>query len=179
MNYMFWIKKYNTIYIFWSYSNQKVIFWFIIVLLVLLVHGTAGKCGFEPYFLHSVCIKIYLIIFNSYNIVMTGYMHTMLVSCVLNNYVSLYKFIFIIYLSLTCPALCDSERSTARGLEWMCRALAACANTGTWRRALIVVVIWAYSFIPAWLIFECFSEGPVWIYIYKWSKFFALSFPRI
>ena len=42
-------------------------------------------------------IEIYLIIFNSYDIVMTGYMHTMLALCVLNDYISFYKVIFIIY----------------------------------------------------------------------------------
>ena len=72
----------------------------IILLLVLLLHGTAGKCGFELYFLHSVFIEIYLIIFNSYDIVMTGYMHIMLALCVLNDYISFYKFIFIVYLPL-------------------------------------------------------------------------------
>ena len=101
MNYMFWIKKYNTIYIFWSHSNHKVISWFIILLLVLLAHGTAGKCGFEPYFLHVFFIEIYLIIFNSYNIVMTGYMYTKLASCVLIFIYHLtHKHIFIIYLLL-------------------------------------------------------------------------------
>ena len=119
---MFWIKKYNTIYIFWSYSNQKVIFWFIILLLVLLVHGIAGKCRFEPYFLHLVFIEIDLIIFNSYGIVMTGYMHTMLASCVLSDFVSFYKVIFIIYLPLKLARRVWFRTSTTRGLEWMCRA---------------------------------------------------------
>ena len=107
MIYIFWIKIYNTIYIFWSYSIQKVIFSFIILLLVLLVHGTAVKCGFEPYFLYFIFIEIYLILFNTYNIVMTGYMHTMLALCVLNDYVSFYKVIFIIYLSqkVSCHAV--------------------------------------------------------------------------
>ena len=68
------------------------------LLLVLIVHGTTGKCGFEPYFLHLVFIEIYLIIFNSYDIIITGYMRTMLALCVLNDYVSFYKVIFIIYL---------------------------------------------------------------------------------
>ena len=64
------------------------------------VHGTSGKCGFESHFLHMVFIEIYHIIFNSYDIVMTGYMHTMLALCVLNNYTSFYEVIFIIYLRL-------------------------------------------------------------------------------
>ena len=64
------------------------------------IHDTTGKCGFESHFLHLVSIEIYLIIFNSYDIIMTGYMHTMLDLCVLNDYVSFYKVIFIIYLPL-------------------------------------------------------------------------------
>ena len=47
----------------------------------LLVHGTTGRCMFKSCFLHLVFIKIYLIILNSYDIVITGYMHTM-IACV-------------------------------------------------------------------------------------------------
>ena len=55
---------------------------------------------FESRFLHLVFIEICLIISNSYDIVMTGYMHTLIDLCVLNDYVSFYKVIFIIYFPL-------------------------------------------------------------------------------
>ena len=110
---------YNTIYTFWAYLNQKVIFWFIILLLVLLVHGTTGKCGFETHFLHLVFIEIYLIIFNSYDIVMTGYMHTMLTLCVLNDYVSIYNVIFIIHLPLKVSIRTVIPNLRPRECEWM------------------------------------------------------------
>ena len=89
-----------------------------------------------------------------------GYMHTMLASCVLNDYVSFYKFIFIIYLPLKLNrrAVITNPRPHG-GLEWMCRALAALCYPGTWRRALIVVVIWAYSFILAWIANWMFFGG--------------------
>ena len=67
------------------------------------IHGTTGKRGFESHFLPLVIIEIYLIIFNSYDIVMTGYMHTMLALCVLDDHVFIYELIFIIYLPLKVP----------------------------------------------------------------------------
>ena len=84
---------------------------------------------FESRFLHLVFIEIYLIISNSYDIVMTGYnMHTMIALCVLNDYVSFYKVIFIIYLPLKVSMSCsDFEPSTALvWCEWM-QPLTDCA----------------------------------------------------
>ena len=51
--------------------------------------------GFKSHFLHLFFLEIYFIIFNSYDIVMTEYMHTMLALCILNDYVSFYKVFFI------------------------------------------------------------------------------------
>ena len=46
---------------------------------------------------------------------MTGYMHTKLVLCVLNDYVSFYKVIFIIYLPLkSLQSRSDSEPPTTQ-----------------------------------------------------------------
>ena len=66
MNYIFWIKVYNTIYIFWSYSNQKVIFWFIILfyLYVVLLGGVCSNLASYIWFLEKL---------NSIRHVMTGY----------------------------------------------------------------------------------------------------------
>ena len=72
-------KIFWTIYIFWSCWNQKVIFWFIILLLDLLVHCATGKSGFESHFWHLFFMEINLIIFNSYHIAMTGCMYVYLV----------------------------------------------------------------------------------------------------
>ena len=66
-------------------------------LLDLLVHGTAGKCGFEPHFWHLFFIEIFSVIFNSCYIVLTGYMFTMFV---LNDYVYFYKVVLHIYLPI-------------------------------------------------------------------------------
>ena len=128
MNYMFWIKKYNTIYIFWSYSNQKVIFWFIILLVILLVHTrycwevwvrtlllTFGFYGNLPHYIqfslhHNDRIYAYNVSF----------------VCFERLRIFLQVHIYHLLTSKTWPACCDFEPMTTRGLEWMCRALIAC-----------------------------------------------------
>ena len=146
MNFIFWIKIYNTIYIFWSYSNQKVTFWFIMLLPVLLVHGTTGKCGFESHFLHLFFIEIYLIIFNSDDIVMTEYMYTMYVYSVNVSWTIAYSFIRS-YLSFTYLWISPVEqwfRNPDQAGVSACRALTDCATAGSLQHTILVVHIWAY-----------------------------------
>ena len=74
---------------------------------------------FESHFLHLFFIEILLIILNSYDIVITGYMHTMIVLCVLNDYVSFYNVIFTIYLPLKSLLLLSDFEPGPRWCEWM------------------------------------------------------------
>ena len=48
---------------------------------------------------------------------MTGYMHTMVALCVLNDYVSSYKVIFIIYLPLNPVVHCNNEIATFTAVD--------------------------------------------------------------
>ena len=126
-------------------SNQKVIFWFIILLLYLLVHHTTGRCGFESHFWHFVFVKIYLIIFNSYHIAMTGYMFTMFALCILNDWVYFYKIILHIYLllNLSYPAVISNPGNWCT----RCGALTNAATKSSKHDSKLVVHIWAYIFI--------------------------------
>ena len=170
MNYIFWIKVYNTIYIFWSYWNKKVIFLFMI--LFLLVHGTTGRCMFESRFLHLFFIEIYFIILNSYDM-LYAYNDSM---CVLNYYISFYKVIFIIYLPLKVSMSCSDFEPIPRGCELMQSRNRLCHAAQ--QKSLLVVHIWAYSFILTWIGNWMFSRSTC-LNIYKLSKFFPLSFIRI
>ena len=62
---------------------------------------------------------------------MTGYMHTMLALCVLNDYVSFYKVIFIIYLPLkSLQSRSDAEPTTTQAAVHVnYRELTECATT--------------------------------------------------
>ena len=74
------------------------------------IHVTTGKCGFKSHFLHLVFIEIYLFIFNSYDIVMTGYMHYNVSFMCPERLCIFYKVIFIIYLPLkSLQSRTDSE----------------------------------------------------------------------
>ena len=92
------------------------------------IHGTTGKRGLESHFLHLFFIENHLIIFNSYNIVMTGYMHTMLALCVLHDYIFYYKVIFIIYLPLKVPVSQGFQTRDHSGSS-ACRGLTDCTTT--------------------------------------------------
>ena len=64
------------------------------------IHVTAGNSGFESHFLHLVFIEIYFIIFNSFDSVITGYMHYSVSYMCAERLGIFYKDIFIIYLPL-------------------------------------------------------------------------------
>ena len=150
MNYIFWIKNYTKIYIFWSYSNQEVIFWFIILfysfcLYTVLLGSVCSNLTFYNWFY----IEIYLIIFHSYDIVMTGYMHTIIALCVLNDYVSFYKVIFIIYIPIKVPVAKWFRTQDHAVVSW-CRAVTDCAMRSE-QNSVLVDHIWAYSFILTYI----------------------------
>ena len=125
---------------------------------------------------HLIFIEIYLN-FNSYDIVTTGYMHTMLALCVLNDYVCFYKVIFIIYLPLkVSSALWFRNRDHGRGSA--CRAITNCATTAlSGTRYWLFLYEHIHSFWH-WINNLIFFVG-TGLNMDKLNTFFALSFPRI
>ena len=168
------IKVYNKIYIFWSYSNQKVIFWFIIL--------------FNSFCLYTVLLGVYvrisLLTFGFY----TNFPHyfEFIRHCYDRIYayndrfvcpegLTFYKVILTIYVPLKSILLCSDFEP---GPRW-CERMHAERQLIVPQKA-VLVDIWAYSFILTWIGNWMFFGGPgMNIYIYKLSKFFALSFPRI
>ena len=129
MNYIFLIKIYNEIYIFWSYSNQKDRFWFIILLLVLLVYTLLlGSVGSNLTSYIWFLLKFTLL----FLIHMTLLWQDICIQCYLNvSWTITYLFIRL-YLSFTC-LLKVSSRAVIPNPDHSgsnaCRALTDCATT--------------------------------------------------
>ena len=144
MNYIFWIK---CIIKFIYFDLTRIKKWYFdssyFSTRSACTRYYTGKCMFESHFLDLFFIEIYLIIFNSYDIIMKRYMHTTIALCVLNDYIFFYKVIFIIYSPLIAnpgPHRCELMQSRT----WLC-------HDGTYQNSVLVVHIWAYSFILTWI----------------------------
>ena len=152
MNYIFWIKIYNTIYVFWSYSNQKVT-------RSVCIHGTTRKRGFESHFLHFVFIEVYLIR-HCYDRI---YEYNVSFMCP-ERLCIFYKVIFIIYLPIKVPVLQwfrtrDHSGSSAR------RGLTDCATTELSKTRYWLSIYERSHSSEIELILKYFSWVPVWIWI--------------
>ena len=126
MNYIFWIKVYNTIYIFWFYLNPKVIFLFIILFYLYIVPlgGVCSNLASYIWFLWKFTLLFWIRMWHCYDKI---YAHNDSL-CVLN-----YLVIFLlshIYHLLTSKNLHVMQWFRTRYCAGVsgCRALADCAT---------------------------------------------------